>query len=65
MSDSIATQKDIFGKIQGLLAFLDTTDEKKNRENLEAWKNNNTKILWIIVSVGLGLVITTSWQALF
>jgi len=39
MSDSIDTQKDIFGKIQGLLAFLDTTDEKKNRENLEAWKN--------------------------
>ena len=39
MSDSIDTQKDIFGKIQGLLAFLDATDEKKNRENLEAWKN--------------------------
>ena len=39
MSDSIDTQKDIFGKIQGLLAFLDATDEKKSRENLEAWKN--------------------------
>lgn len=39
MSDSIDTQKDIFGKVQGLLAFLDTTDEKKNRENLDAWKN--------------------------
>ena len=38
-ADSIQTQKDIFGQIQGLLAFLDTTDEKKNRENLEAWKN--------------------------
>tara|TARA_R110002020_G_scaffold111221_3_gene256824 strand:+ start:349 stop:2463 length:2115 start_codon:yes stop_codon:yes gene_type:complete len=38
-SDSIQTQKDIFAGIQGLLAFLDTTDEKKNRENLEAWKN--------------------------
>tara|TARA_R110001606_G_scaffold27010_3_gene86992 strand:+ start:857 stop:2968 length:2112 start_codon:yes stop_codon:yes gene_type:complete len=38
-SDSIQTQKDIFGGIQGLLAFLDTTDEKKNRENTEAWKN--------------------------
>ena len=39
MSDSIQTQKDIFGQIQGLLAFLDTTEEKKSRENLEAWKN--------------------------
>tara|TARA_R110000824_G_scaffold56198_1_gene154036 strand:- start:2967 stop:5102 length:2136 start_codon:yes stop_codon:yes gene_type:complete len=38
-SDSIQTQKDIFGQIQGLLAFLDSTDEKKSRENLEAWKN--------------------------
>ena len=38
-SDSIQTQKDIFGGIQGLLAFLDTTDEKKNRANTEAWKN--------------------------
>ena len=38
-NDSIQTQKDIFAGIQGLLAFLDTTDEKKNRENLEAWKN--------------------------
>jgi len=39
MSESIQVQKDIFGQIQGLLAFLDTTEEKKNRENLEAWKN--------------------------
>ena len=38
-SDSIQTQKDIFEGIQGLLAFLDTTDEKKNRANTEAWKN--------------------------
>ena len=38
-SDSIQTQKDIFSGVQGLLAFLDTTDEKKNRENTEAWKN--------------------------
>ena len=38
-SDSIQTQKDIFGGIQGLLAFLDTTDEKKNKANTEAWKN--------------------------
>ena len=39
MSESIQVQKDIFSSIQGLLAFLDTTEEKKNRENLEAWKN--------------------------
>ena len=38
VQDSIATQKDIFGKVQSLMAFLDATDKKMKRENLEAWK---------------------------
>ena len=38
MSDPIQQQKDIFQKVQGLMAFLDATDEKKNRENLDEWK---------------------------
>ena len=37
--DAIEQQKEIFGKVQGIMAFLDTTDQAKNRENLEAWKN--------------------------
>jgi len=36
--DSIETQKEIFGKVQSLMAFLDATDKKMKRENLEAWK---------------------------
>ena len=38
MSDSIAQQKEIFGKVQSLMAFLDTTEQNKKRENLEQWK---------------------------
>ena len=37
-ADSINSQKEIFGKVQGLMAFLDTTDQTKNRENTEEWK---------------------------
>jgi len=36
--DSIDTQKEIFGKVQSLMAFLDSTDKKNKRENLEEWK---------------------------
>jgi len=36
--DSIDSQKEIFGKVQGLMAFLDTTEQKQSRENLEAWR---------------------------
>jgi len=38
MSDAIQQQKDIFKKVQGLVAFLDATDKQKNRENLDEWK---------------------------
>ena len=37
-ADSINSQKEIFGKVQGLMAFLDTTDQTKNRQNTEEWK---------------------------
>ena len=36
--DAIEQQKEIFGKVQGIMAFLDTTDQAQERENLEAWK---------------------------
>ena len=38
MSDAIQQQKDIFAKVESLLAFLDTTDKQRNRENLDEWK---------------------------
>jgi len=39
MSDTQNTQKDIFSKVEGLIAFLDTTDEKKIRENAQEWQD--------------------------
>jgi len=38
MADPIQQQKDIFSKVQGLIAFLDATDEQRTRENLDQWK---------------------------
>ena len=39
MPDTQDTQKDIFAKVEGLIAFLDTTDEKKVRENAQEWQD--------------------------
>jgi hypothetical protein len=39
MGDTQNSQKDIFAKIQGLTAFLDTTEQKRDRENLKEWQN--------------------------
>ena len=36
--DSQQSQRDIFTKLQGLLTFLEVTEQKKTRENLEEWK---------------------------
>jgi len=34
-------------------------------EALENWKNINAKITWIVVSLSIGLVLTTAWQTIF
>jgi len=39
MGDTQNAQKEIFGKIQGFMAFIDATEQKKSRENLEEWQN--------------------------
>ena len=39
MGDTQSAQKEIFGKIQGFMAFLDTAEQKKSRENLEEWQD--------------------------
>lgn len=48
---------------KGLYARLSKLDARLDA--LEAWKNNNTKILWIVITVGVGLVLSTTWQAVF
>ncbi|MAH46126.1 hypothetical protein CMI37_09855 [Candidatus Pacearchaeota archaeon] len=53
----------VYNPDKGLYARLNKLDARL--DNLEVWKNNNAKILWIIVTVGLGLVISAGWQAIF
>lgn len=53
----------VYDPDKGLYARLNRLDARL--DSLEAWKNNNTKILWILVTVGSGLVLSTTWQAVF
>ena len=53
----------VYNPDTGLYARLTKLDARLDA--LEAWKNNNTKILWIILTVGTGLVLSTGWQAVF
>ena len=39
MGDTQNSQRDIFAKVQGLAAFLDTTEQKRDRENLKQWQD--------------------------
>jgi len=32
---------------------------------VEAWKGNNAKLLWIIITLGMGGVVSSLWQLLF
>jgi len=53
----------VYNPDNGLYARLTKLDARL--DSLEAWKNNNSKILWIVVTVGVGLVSSTTWQAVF
>ena len=53
----------VYNPDSGLYARLTRLDSRL--EMLESWKANNTKILWIVVTVGVGLVLSTTWQAIF
>ena len=64
MCDDISKIKEaVYNPDNGLYARLSRLDARL--DNLEAWKNNNTKVMWIIITVGLGLVISAGWQAIF
>tara|TARA_Y100000310_G_scaffold326687_1_gene391938 strand:+ start:480 stop:761 length:282 start_codon:yes stop_codon:yes gene_type:complete len=53
----------VYDPDKGLYARLSKLDARLDA--LESWKNNNTKILWIVITVGVGLVLSTTWQAVF
>lgn len=64
LAENISKIKEaVYNPDEGLYARLNKLDSRL--EVLETWKNTNTKALWIITSVGLGLVLTTVWQAIF
>ena len=53
----------VYNPDKGLYARLSKLDARL--DSLENWKNNNSKILWIIITVGVGLVLSTIWQTVF
>jgi len=53
----------VYNPDKGLYARLSKLDGRLDA--LESWKNNNSKILWIIITVGVGLVLSTIWQTVF
>lgn len=53
----------VYNPDTGLYARLTKLDSRLDA--LEDWKSNNTKILWIIITVSVGLVLNTGWDALF
>ena len=53
----------VYDPDKGLYARITKFDARLDA--LEAWKNNNAKILWIVVTVGTGLLLSTTWQAIF
>ena len=64
LADNISKIKEaVYNPDKGLYARLNKLDARL--DTLEAWKNNNTKILWIVVTVGSGLVINSAWQTIF
>jgi len=64
LGENIAKIKEaVYNPDQGLYARLTRLDARL--DILEAWKTSNGKILWIMVSVGIGLVATTVWQSIF
>jgi len=51
----------LYNPDEGLYARLNKLDIRLH--SLEQWKNNNTKLLWIVITIVAGLVISTGWKA--
>ena len=53
----------VYNPDEGLYARLKDLDMRL--ASLESWKGNNAKALWIIITVGIGLFVTSLWQTIF
>jgi len=64
LAENISKIKEaVYDPDKGLYARLSKLDARLDA--LESWKNNNSKILWIVMTVGVGLILSTTWQAIF
>ena len=64
LADNISKIKEaVYNPDKGLYARLNKLDARL--DTLEAWKNNNAKILWIVITISSGLVVNSAWQAIF
>lgn len=64
LADNISKIKEaVYHPDKGLYARLSRLDGRLDQ--LEMWKNANAKVMWVVVSVGIGLVLTTAWQTIF
>ena len=52
----------LYNPDEGLYARFNKLDLRL--ASLEEWKNNNTKLLWIVITIVAGLVMSTAWEAL-
>jgi len=52
----------VYNPDEGLYARLNKLDIRLLA--LESWKSNNARLMWIVISIGAGLMITTVWKAL-
>ena len=53
----------VYNPDSGLYARLRELDTRI--DILEDWKNNNTKILWIVATSIIGLTAATAWRVIF
>lgn len=64
LAENIAKIKEaVYNPDEGLYARLSRLDARL--DNLELWKNNNARILWVIGSLLIGLVLSAAWKAIF
>lgn len=64
LGENIAKIKEaVYNPDTGLYARLSKLDSRLDA--LESWKNSNTKVIWIIMTIGAGLLLSNAWKALF
>jgi len=63
LAENISKIKEaVYNPDEGLYARLHKLDIRLHA--LESWKSNNTKLMWILISIGSGLLVTTAWKAI-